>query len=181
MKLYETYDLQQILLNLEVVLQVDGANYGEHSIDKVMDNIYTRIDSAYNLDLRGRLITDDELYVGPTRSSAIMFMDNVKSYHSELCGYFQIVRYTKHIDIRPQHVNFFGYSQQSFMRFTKEATHKSNMKNLESTIEAFSESFDSIAMTLEKRFMLLMIVSYKLGFYELFATIVEIFRLGGMA
>ena len=72
MTISEMYDINRIILDIEVALQIDGKDYGEKDVDVVMENIRNRIIRQYQIDLHDRKISDESLYIGKSRSSAVI-------------------------------------------------------------------------------------------------------------
>lgn len=179
MQIQDMYDINRIVLDIEVALQIDGKDYGEKDVNIIMDNICSRIIRQYQLDLKGKKITDDSLYAGRSRSAAVLFIENLASLHSRLCGYLQIVRFTKQVSIKPITINYMGFTQDSFLSFLIGTMSGATIPNVETAIHAIKDRFGSINSCIEKKLILIMIVSYEFGLYELTGAIAEILYLGG--
>lgn len=178
MQIQDMYDINRIILDVEVALQIDGKDYGEKDVDTIIENVRNRIIRQYQLDLHGIKINDDSLYIGKSRSSAVLFVDNVAALHARLCGYLQIVRYTKQATIKPINVNYMGFTPQSFKSFFMAAQSAYTMPNIETAIRAIKGKFGSVNSCIEKKFILIMLVAYEFGFYELVASLAEILYIG---
>lgn len=179
MQIQDMYDINRIVLDIEVALQIDGKDYGEKDVSVILDNICTRIIRQYQLDLRGKKISDDSLYAGRSRSQAVLFVENIAALHSRLCGYLQIVRFKRQVTIKPITINYMGFTQESFLSFLIGAICEDTMPNIETAIRAIKDRFSSINNCIEKKLILIMIVSYEFGLYELTGAIAEILYLGG--
>lgn len=57
MNISEMYDINRIVLNIEVALQIDGKDYGEKDVNVIMENIMGRIIRQYQIDLHNRKIS----------------------------------------------------------------------------------------------------------------------------
>lgn len=178
MTISEMYDINRIILDIEVALQIDGKDYGEKDVDVVMENIRNRIIRQYQIDLHDRKISDESLYIGKSRSSAVLFTENISALHAKLCGYLQIVRYNKIISIKVVNINYMGFTQKALMSFFMAAMGSSTMPNIDQAMQAIKRKFGSVNSCLEKKLILIMIVAYEFGLYELVASIAEIFYLG---
>lgn len=174
----ELYDVNRIILDIEVALQIDGKDYSEKDVNVILENIRNRIIRQYQIDLHDRKVSDDTLYIGKSRSSAVLFIENISALHAKLCGYLQIVRYNKVISIKAVNMNYMGFTQNTFMSFFMAAMGKSTMPTIESAIEAIKRKFGSVNGCIEKKLILILIVAYEFGLYELVASISEIFYLG---
>ena len=174
MTISELYDVNSILIDIEAALQIDGKDYGERDVDKIMDNIYTRIIRQRGIDLKGRKITDDTLYVGKSRGPAVLFVENITQLHAMLCGYLQVVRYIMHVTIRPININYMGFTKSSFMSFLANASNHSHLKDISGAMRAIKGKFSSVNNCLEKKLILILIVAYELGFSELMASVAEV-------
>lgn len=179
MNISEMYDVNTIILNIEVALQIDGKDYGEKDVDVIMENIMGRIIRQYQIDLHNRKITDESLYVGKSRSAAVMFVENIAALHSRLCGYLQIVRYQTHATVKPANINYMGFTQVSFMAFFMAAMSARTLPDCEAAINAIKLKFGSINSCIEKKFILILLVCYQFGFDEMVAAIAETMYLGG--
>lgn len=179
MGISETYDIQRIIRDIEVALQIDGGDYGEKDVDTILSNIYMRIIRQYQLDLRGKSIYDESFYLGKSKDYAVLFVDNISALHSRLCGYLQIVRYTKYVTIKPANINWMGFRDKSLLSFFISAMDKNTIEDIHTAVQAIKGKFRSINMCTEKRLILILIVAYELGFNELVAAISEILYLGG--
>ena len=178
MKIEELYDIHTIVRDTEIALQIDGKDYAEKSIDVIMEGIYTRMIRQYQLDFHNMLATDQALEIGKSQSAAVLFLENLAVLHAKLCGYLQIVRYTKLALIRPSNFNYMGLKRESFISVMMACTNSNSVTSMQDAINAFGRKFGSINTCLEKKLILIMIVSYKLGLYELVAAIAEIFYVG---
>lgn len=178
MVISDMYDINRIVLDIEVALQIDGKDYGDKDVDVILENVKNRIIRTYQLDLRGRKISDDSLYIGKSRSAAVLFVENIATLHSRLCGYLQIVRFRKQVSIKPSNINYMGFTKVSFASFFMSAMGASTIPNTESAIRAIKNKFGSINSCIEKKLMLILFVAYEFGLYELVAAISEIMYLG---
>ena len=179
MTISEMYDINRIILDIEVALQIDGKDYGEKDVDVIMESIMNRIIRQYQIDLHGRKINDDTLYIGKSRSSAVLFVENVDNLHARLCGYLQICRYQTHVTVRPININFMGFAQASFMSFFMAAMTARTLPDCDAAIQAIKRKFGSINACIEKKFILVLLVCYEFGFDEMVSSIAEIMYLGG--
>lgn len=178
MTISELYDINRIILDTEVALQIDGKDYSEKDVDVVMENIRNRIIRQYQIDLHNRTISDDSLYIGKSRASAVLFIENIATLHAKLCGYLQIVRYNKNVTIKAVNINYMGFTQKTFMSFFMAAMGANTMPNIDTAINAIKRKFGSVNSCMEKKLILLMIVCYEFGLYEMVASIAEIMYLG---
>lgn len=178
MNITDMYDIQKITIDLEVALQIDGMDYAEKNVDIIMDNIHKRIMRQYQLDLRNTKIDDDSLYVGSSRSSAVMFVENMSVLHGRLAGYFHIVRFTHQVLVRAVNINYMGFTGDTLKSVWIALMNKSTQPNAASAMKALKNKFSYVNNCLEKKLILIMLVAWELGFYELVASIAEIFYIG---
>lgn len=179
MTISDSYGVSNIVLDIEVALQIDGKDYGEKDVDVILENIMNRIIRTYQIDLHGRKITDADLYIDKSRSSCVLFVENVSALHAKLCGYLHIVRYQAQASIRPININYMGFSSNSLMSFFMAAMTERTQPDCRDAINAIKRKFGSVNSCIEKKLILIMIVCYQFGFTELVAAIAEIFYLGG--
>lgn len=180
MTITEQYDINKILVDIEVALCIDGKDYAEKDVDTIFESIYNRIIRQYQLDLRNRKITDADLYVGKARPQAVLFVENISALHGRLCGYLQIARYHKQVTIKPSNINYMGFSDTSFKSFLIAAQAAYTQSSIDSAVRAIKGKFGTINSCTEKKLILIMLVSHALGFGELVASIAEIMYLGMM-
>lgn len=178
MTISDMYDINKIVNDTEMALQIDGSDYGKKDIETILEDIRNRIIRQYQIDLHDRKINDDSLYIGKSRSAAVMFSENVGLLHAKLCGYLQIVRYTKNVTVKVVNINYMGFTQKTFMSFFMAAMGSNTMPNIETAINAVKRKFGSINNCIEKRLILILIVCYEFGLYEMVASIAEIMYLG---
>lgn len=179
MTVSDLYDINRIIINLEVALQIDGADYAEKDVSVIMKNIKSRIIRQYQVDLADTKIDDQSLYMSKSRNSVSLFVENVASLHSQLCGYLQIVRYTGEVTIRPINVNYLGFDDKDLMSLLRFCMRKRTVPSINDALEAVKMKIGFINNCTEKKLFLILIVSYELGFYEIMATVAEILYLGG--
>ena len=98
--------------------------------------------------------------------------------HARLCGYLQIVRFNKQVMIKPINMNYMGFSSTSFRSFLMAALDEDGMQNIQQAVNAIANRFGSINSCIEKKLIMLMLISYKMGLYEVVSSIAEIFYLG---
>lgn len=179
MYVLDNYNITDIILQLELTLQVDGRDYQERDVETIYQNVLRRISKQYRLDLSNSPITDASWYAGDTRSDAVLLMDNLTHQHGMLCGYLQIVRYIQKIDIKMSTINYAGFTPQSMDNFFLACMSRMSVPNTKEAITAIEKRFGTLGMCPEKRLLLLLMITYRLGLYELVAAIAEIFYLGG--
>ncbi len=179
MVISDLYDIHKLANNLEVALQIDGVDYAEKNIDTVIKNVRNRIISHYQIDLTKTNMADPALYMGKSRNAAILFLENITNLHAQLCGYLQICRYTASFLIKPINVNYLGIDDNDLMNFFQATMRKKTIPAISNAMEVVKQKVSTINACLEKKLLMIMIVSYELGFHELMATIAEIFYLGG--
>ena len=179
MNIVETYDIQRIIINLEIAFCIDGMDYAEKNIDTIIKNIKNRIIRQYQVDLTECKITDESLNISGSRNPASLFIENVAQLHSQLCGYLQIVRYTSYVTIKPINVNYLGFTDKALMGFLQLCIRQSTIPAIANPMEAVKLKVSSINNCIEKKLFLIMIVAYELGYNEVMAAIAEILYLGG--
>lgn len=185
MNIAERYDIQDILKETEAVLQIDGKDYGESDVDKIIATICKRMSIQYNFDVSAHKITDEYHYVGSNRTSAVLFIDNCTMLHAKLAGYCQILRHTSvnnklvRCDISPRNINYVGATPEGFRDFLVCAEVDESMPRIERVIEYIKSKFCTIQMCMEKRVLLIMIVARYLGLNEIVSCCAEIMYLGG--
>ncbi len=178
MVISDLYDINVIISNIEVALQIDGADYEEKNVDAILKNVFDRIIRQYQLDLRETKVTDDVLYMGNSRDSAVLFVENLALLHAKLCGYLQIVRFHKQSTIKPINFNYMGFTPESFKSFCMAAQSIYTIPNVTDALRAISSKFGSVNNCTEKRLILILIVAHKIGLDELCASVSEILYIG---
>lgn len=179
MNISDMYDINRIVLDIEVALQIDGKDYGEKDVDVIIENVMNRIIRQYQIDLHGRKITDDALYIGKSRSSAVLFVENIANLHARLCGYLQVARFQTRVTIRPLNINYMGFAQASLMSFFMAAMTSRTLPDCNAAMQAIKRKFGSVNNCIEKKFVLILLICYEFGFDEMVSSISEIFYLGG--
>lgn len=185
MTITDNLRLSDIINALEVTLQIDGTDYGLTDINLIYENIYKRMQRQYQLDLRDTKLTDDALYIGPTRESAVLLMDNISQLYAKLAGYtyslkFRIdksVQTNNIIEIRGVNINRCQASVKSFKGFMSRCRVAGQIGPLEPSVTYMEQKFGNLVKCNEKRILLIMLLSYRLGLYELVAVIADIFML----
>lgn len=185
MTICENYNLSDIVLKLETVLQIDGRDYGEKDVSVIMDNIYKRIMRQYQIDLSDKKLTDEELFIGTSRESAILLLDNITQLHAKLAGYTQLIRYKNSqaskntsIEVRGRNISYFGASQKGFVAFIRASMFEDLINSTDQAFDYMISKFGTISKCMEKRLLLIMIVARKLGLHELVSCVCEIFLIG---
>lgn len=185
MTISERYNLSDIVLKIETVLQIDGRDYGERDVSIIMDNIYKRMARQYGLELADKKLTDEELYIGTSREKAFLLLDNIAQLHAQLSGYTQLIRYksnqagkAKNIEVRGRNISYFGASQNGFTNFIRACMFESQVNSVEQAFDFMISKFGTISKCMEKRMLLIMIVARKFGLHELVSCIAEIFLIG---
>ena len=185
MTISDNFSLSDILLKLETALQIDGRDYGERDVDIIMSNIYKRIQRQYQLDLTNTKLTDDALYIGPTRQSAQLFLDNLTELFGKLAGYSILLNFkidgtnsNTVIEIMPRNISYCSASRKGFMQFMSRCRVQSLVQTQDPVFKYIEQQFGTFAKCNEKRLILIMIVAYRLGLYELICIIANIFIIG---
>ena len=182
MQISDMYDITRIVRDIETALCIDGVDYGEKDIDTIVENVTNRIIVQHQIDLHGRTLTDDVLYVGRARSSTVLFVENLAFMHARLCGYSAaIVRYNRRVTIRPVNINYMGFTTETLKSFFMAAQMEATMPSINTAISAIGRKFGSVNSCIEKQIILIMIVAYRIGAYELVAGLAEIMYMGMQA
>lgn len=178
MTISDLYDIEKILLNLEVALLIDGNDYANKNVDSIISEIKKRIIRQYHVDLTDKKIDDESLCNGRDRGSVILFIENIGQYHAQLAAYLDIVGYANEIKIKPIKVSYVGLEEESLMSILRRLARKKTMASAEQAIQVLAHNMAYIEKSIEKRVLLIMIVAYELGFYELCAVCAEILYIG---
>lgn len=177
MNIVERYELYSIIQELEVVLQIDGRDFEERDMDKVIRNVKTRINQQYMVDLTDQQVDSEALAMGPYRGALSVFIDNVTRIHGRMCGYGQIARYLNSLHINVGDINYLGFTIESLQQALIVLQRKRTLPMAADAIEAIKDKLSTVNTCFEKRLFILLVVSYELGFKELSATIAEILYL----
>lgn len=182
MQISDMYDITRIVRDIETALCIDGVDYGEKDIDTIIENVTNRIIVQHQIDLHGRTLKDSDLYIGRSRSSAVLFVENIALMHARLCGYAAaIIRYNRRVTIRPVNINYMGFTSETLKSFYMAAQMEATMPSINTAISAIGRKFGSVNSCIEKQIMLIMIVAYHIGAYELVAGLAEIMYMGMQA
>ena len=185
MNISDNYRLSDILLKLELALQIDGQDYNERDVEIIMSNIYKRIQRQYQLDLTQTMLTDEALYIGPTRQSAVLFMDNLSDWFSKLAAYSILLNYKLDgtnsnmvIEVMPRNIQYCSASRKGFMGFMSKCRVQQLIPTQDVIFKWLEGQFGSFSKCIEKRLILIMLVAYRLGLYEFICVIANIFLIG---
>lgn len=182
MTVSEMYDINRIILGVEQALCIDGQDYAEKDVDVIIENVTNRIITNYHIDLHTCKVTDDSLYVGKSRASAVLFCENMAQLHSQLAGYSAaIIRYNRSVIVRPINMNYMGFTKETLKSFFMAGLQRTTMPSIETAINAIKRKFGSINNCTEKKVMLIIIIAYQFGLYELVAILSEIMYHGMQA
>lgn len=179
MEISDLYDIKSIIIDLEIALCIDGKDYAERDINKIIHDVKTRLIKQYQIDLTKNKITDEELYIGNTRASAKLFLENIGAFHAKLAGYLSCIIYNTNITIKPINVNFLGFDEKKFLSPLKRLQSRKKIPSALVDLESIKNKLGSIPNCDEKRMFLLMIIAHELGFDELMSVIAQIMYLGG--
>lgn len=180
MTISDNYNIDSIITELEVALQIDGSDYAEKDVTRIISNIKKRIARQYQVDLTNTKIDDPTLFVDKYRNASTLFVESVTRIHGMLCGYLQIVRYTTSVLIRPSNVNYLGFNDDSLLNFLALCMRRDTIPSVVESIESVKLKLASVNSCREKRLFIILVVSFELGFYEVMAAVAEILYLGGM-
>ena len=178
MEISTLYDINQICIEIEKALMIDGTDYAERDISTIITNVKNRIIRKYQLDLTDIKIYDEALYIGKQRASAVMFVENVSILHARLCGYLQIVRYTGEVQVKPINVNYLGFQDYSLNSLMQLCMRQKTLSKIGNGLSALETKVCTISNCIEKKLFLILIIAYELGLYELMAAVAEIIYLG---
>lgn len=179
MTISDMYDIDQIVLNIEAALKIDGKDYGEKDVEVIFENVRNRIIVEYKVDLHDKQISDESLYIGPYRDRAMMFVENMAMLHAQLCGWLQIARFTTTINIRPININYMGFAKDSMLSLFIAAMGRRTQPDCAVAMKALQRKFGAVNNCIEKKLILIMLICYEFGFNEIVASIADIFYIGG--
>lgn len=171
-------DIEKVVLDLEVILKIDGNDYEKKDINVIINDVKKRILKQYHIDLIEYKLDDEVLSEGRNRESVVLFIDNVARCHEKLTAYLHIVRYKKEVKVKPVKIAYAGLEEESLMSVLRRLCSEKTMKSAEQAIEVLKHNMAYIDKCLEKRIMLIMIIAYELGIYELCAACAEVLYLG---
>lgn len=174
MNITDCYDIDGILRELETALQIDMSDYEEQDVDKVITTIKKRIGRQYQLDLTTEPIDSTVHEIGIYKNAASLFVDIVANLHAKLCGYCHILRYTVKSKISLHSINFLGYDPDLVRAMLRALREKKTQPRAKEAIDTIKTKMGSISICREKRLIMIMILSYELGFNELAAACAEV-------
>lgn len=179
MRLKDDYEFESIIRSLEVALQIDGSTYDEKDVVKAIDTVKKRLTRQYvYIDFINYKIGDPEIEgLGDAASTVVLFLDGIASVHSKLCAYTQIVRYTCNCPVNLGRINYLGIEEDSLKTNIMKMERERMLPLVESVIKAIEDRLNSISYCLEKRIIMLLVVTYELGLYEITATIAELLHI----
>lgn len=169
-----------LLTELEVAIKLTGKDYTESSYETILNNVKLRINREYQIDLNLGKINDISFETGIYKSAVALFIDNIAMIHSKICAYCQICRYTVHNDISLSSINYMSYTEESMIKILRLLEREKTRVQAEEGLEVMKTKIMTIKASNEKRFFMLLLLCYDIGFYEVAASIAEILRLGGM-
>lgn len=178
MTITELYDINMIVRNIEEALLIDGSDYSEKDVNVILNNVLNRIIRQHNVDLRNTTIKDDALYASKHRGQVTLFVENISMLHARLCGYLHVVRYHNRISVKASNIGFLGFTAASFKSFLVATMSSKTVESTRDAQEAIKRKFGSISVCIEKKMLLIMLISQQLGFDEMAAAIAEIFYIG---
>lgn len=177
MRVKDCYNLQKIITELEAVLQVDGIDYDEININKLVKAVKQRLERQYHVSFAGEDINETPINGEAYQGSLVVFIDNVARIHSVICGYAQICRYTMEIPISLSSINYMGFTRETFKEVLVAAQTERRMVAVERAIDAIGDKLCTVSLCNEKRILMGLYLTYKLGLYELTASIAELLYL----
>ena len=178
MRIADSYDLHEIIRELEMALQVDGIDFELPSIDSVMQEVKRRLNRQYQIDLDSMKLDDVALELGTSKASAMLLLDNITKLHSKLSGYGQILRWRKKSELSLSSINYLGYTEDSLKTALIAMQRSATQPRAAQAVQALKEKLPSIPLCWEKRIILLMVIAQDIGCAELSACIAEILYLG---
>lgn len=178
MVISDCYDLQNIIVELEIALQIDAIDYDEKNLDNLIKNVKTRISRQYQLNLTEHKIGSADLDLGVYKSAATIFVDNLASIHSKICGLCQLIRYEMRVPISLAEINYMGFTKDTLKVSLIALQKKKTQPKAGEVLNAIKDKLPTVSLCWEKRLFVLAIVAYELGLNELTATIAEVLYLG---
>lgn len=181
MNIFETYSLPDIIREMEINFCISGEDYQLKTVDEIYSRMLARIQKQHQIDLRGKHITDDDLYFGNTRASAVLLLDNFKMMHGQFAGYLQKIMFSHHIDAKISTLNYLGFTPASMDSLWQSCFDANGMASVGPCMTSLENRFGTLNMCVEKRLLLLMFVAYRIGLDEIVSVIAKIFYYGGKA
>lgn len=179
--LYRLNDFDGIITELEAALQIDGKDYEESEFTHIIQNVRTRINRQYQIDLSLGKINDISFESGIYHAAVALFIDNVASIHSRLCALCQIERYTTTSLVNLGVVNYLSYKKESLMKVLQLLQREKTLlgTSASESVSMIENRLAMIRICREKRLFMILIVAYELGFNEIVASVAEILYFGG--
>lgn len=174
MNVRDNYSLHNVLKELEAVLQIDGIDYEEIDIERLLGNVKKRIEKQYQLDLSDTSYAATMINNTAYQGSLVIFIDNVSRVHSILCGYAQICRFTMEIPISLSSINYIGFTQESLREVLISAQVSSKMIAVSRAMEAIGEKLATLTLCYERRLLTCFYIAYELKLYELTSALAEL-------
>ncbi len=178
MNISEMYDIEQIIREAEVLFQIDGTDYDEPDIDKVLSRIKQRLGRQVQIDFSRGNMTDQSITEGIYRSQALVFVNSASIVHARLCGLGGIQRYRKVSPISLRDINYLGFTEKSLKENLKALQMQRTEASASESVKLIGNTLGIISICKEKRLFLLLIVAYELGFHEISAAIAELLIMG---
>lgn len=177
MNIASCYDLHELIKQLEIALMIEDGDLRETNMDKLLDNIKTKIDRQYQINLKDFKLNSIELEMSEAQEAASTYISNIARIHSMLCGYCQIRRYLATTDISLEDINYLGLTRESLRESLKALQRACYQPRLSDFIEILKRKLPTISNSWEKRLFVLIVVCEELGLPEVAACIGEILYL----
>ena len=181
----DKYDLNQIIQALEATLQIDGKDY-DLTFDELYRKVCNRLSTQNGIDLYEKTIDDDTQNVIVGNNSVYMFVSNCASMHGMVSGYGNVMIYLSRNPKVQCYIpkgsvlNYCTASPEEFRKIINAMRYESYLGSLGQVYRKLESEFSYMAMSLEKRIMLCILITHRFGLYELTAALANLFHLGAI-
>lgn len=178
MRIADNYNLEALVLELEVALQIDGVDFEVPRIETVVQEVRKRIARQYQIDLQKLSLDDVNIEKALWSQSALLLMDNLTMLHGKVTGYNQITRWKRKSDLALSSINYLGYTKASLKAVLAALQMYKTQPTADAAMQSIKEKIVTVPLCLEKRIFMVLIVTWELGCTELTAALAEILYMG---
>lgn len=174
------YRLEQIVTEIEASYRIDGMFYEEEEYNRILSGVKRNIQREYQIDLSVGKLDNKEYDISPSGSAVRIFLENIASLHSRLCGSIQIMRYHTKTEVSLLNIKYLTITEDCMENILLCLQRKRTILSVDEAVNTLKQKVVNVNTTIEKRLFIIMLISYDLGIYEMVSAIAEVLFLGGI-
>lgn len=168
------FDITTEINTLQGLLHIQDSDFGLDG-ETAIAQVQQRLGAAYNLDLTKHKLTDD---VCSLSKGIPELLRNLSAVYARVTAYTQLQRFYNKSNVQIKNIGYLGFAVDSTTQLLAACNNCDYSAVLADPIKTVIAKYDTLAISVERKLTLILLLMYQLGIYEFTGAIADLFLVG---